>query len=142
MKIIVSLIVSFFVAYSASANLEEIFGNAPVGDHCRSDYQCESLCCSTTSKVCNPHNPKNETPQYCNKPSGERCVASEFCEAYSVVVCKLVKAGTNADGSQACTLRCPTQLVRGSCVNNYCEAPSQPPIPRYDPRDCSEAVDP
>lgn len=142
MKNLFLIIVSCFFMSSAGAGLEEIFGNADAGDSCRSDYQCESLCCNKNIGICGSHNPSAEEPRFCNKPAGESCITSEFCATYDVVVCNIYKTGTNADGSLACIMRCPVQMARGTCVNDACRAPRQLPVPPFDPSDCSKAVDP
>ncbi len=136
------VIASLFIMATASANLEEIFGNGNTGDYCRSDYECGSLCCHKSSSRCGEHDSTGGGAISCNKSAGDSCITSEFCKAEVVVICKIYKTGTNPDGSPACVMRCPAVEVRGACVNNICRGPIQPPIPPFDPNDCSQAIDP
>lgn len=69
-------------------------------------------------------------------------VCSEKCPTYSVPICQIFKTGLTTDGTVACALRCKETLVRGQCINSECKAPSVPPVPDFDPNDCSDAVDP
>jgi hypothetical protein len=142
MKFVYLIIVSCFLISTTNASLEEIFGNAGNGDNCASDYQCESLCCNKNLGYCGPHNPTGEVLRFCNKPIGESCITSEFCNSESVVVCKIYKSGTKLDGTPACIMRCPSTKIRGTCVNETCQGPRVPPIPPFDPNDCSQAIDP
>lgn len=142
MKKIFIIFASCLVMANSNAELEEIFGNSGNGDNCGSDYQCESLCCQKSAGVCGAHNPTGEKPEFCNKPAGESCIISEFCSSYSVTVCNIYKIGLKPDGTQACTLKCSVKQVRGSCVNKVCQAPRIPPVPHFDPNDCSNAIDP
>lgn len=107
----------------------------PPMNSCNSDFECANFCCDKNTNSCS-------TESACNKPAGESCITSSFCQSYPAVVCKVVKSGYNSDGSQACTLRCPSVMLQGSCTNGICNAPFQPPVPPFDPRDCSNAVDP
>lgn len=125
-----------FFMTTAFASLEEIFGNADVGDSCQSDYQCASLCCNN-KQICSDH---GSNGQKCNKRVGESCVTNEFCESFYVTTCKLVKIGIGADGKVMCALRCPAVETQSQCVNMICVAPKIPPVPSYD--DCTKAVDP
>ncbi len=117
-------------------------GNRPVGDVCSSDYECSSLCCNQSTGTCQPHNPSGTSPVLCQKTAGQRCVAREFCKPENVSTCKIVKSGTNTDGTQACTLRCTPVETYGECTAGYCVPPAVPAIPAFDPKDCSQAVDP
>lgn len=137
MKKMIYAVLFLMLSFNASANLNEIFGNQDIGDKCSSDYQCESLCCDSKAGQCAPHGTNGES---CAKAPGQSCISSEFCKAEFVSVCKIYKTGTSADGSVMCALRCPPTLVNGSCVNNLCEAPQMPPIPPFDPADCSNAI--
>ncbi|MEA9355474.1 hypothetical protein SHI21_04655 [Bacteriovorax sp. PP10] len=140
MKKLFLILVTCFFMTTAFAGLEEIFGNADVGDSCQSDYQCASLCCNN-KKQCSEH---GSNGQKCNKVPGESCVTTEFCKPYYVETCKLVKTGTMPNGKVGCILRCPAVETPSSCVNSVCVAPSVPPVPPFDPADpdCSNAVDP
>ncbi len=110
------------------------------GSRCSTDLECDSLCCNNSTATCSAHNPAGNL--FCAKESGETCITNEFCRSYAVTECKLVKSGYNSDGSPACTLRCPSVMKQGSCIENICQAPMNPPVPNYDPKDCSKAVDP
>jgi hypothetical protein len=59
-----------------------------------------------------------------------------------VVTCKIVKTGFKLDGTVACALRCPAVMTFGDCKSGICVPPAQPPVPAFDPNDCSKAVDP
>ena len=142
MKVILTIVLSFFIMSGASASLEEIFGNAENGDSCVSDYECGSLCCSSSSNLCAPHDPSGNKPVLCNKESGQRCISTEFCKSYDVTTCKLVKNGQHADGSISCSIRCLPVKTASQCVDGYCRAPLTPPMPSWDGKDCSNAVDP
>lgn len=117
-------------------------GNRPTGEVCSSDFECSSLCCNQSTGSCQPHNPNGTVPALCNKTAGQRCVAREFCKPEYVATCKIVKNGTNPDGTVACTLRCPAVETYGECTAGYCVPPAVPAIPAFDPTDCSQAVDP
>lgn len=119
-----------------------VIGNQEIGANCTSDFECSSLCCNQSTGSCAPHNPNGSNPVMCNKTSGQQCVSKEFCRQEAVVTCKIVKSGFNADGTAACTLRCPAVMMYGDCKNGSCIPPVQPAIPVFDPTDCSAAVDP
>lgn len=119
-----------------------VIGNQEIGANCSSDFECSSLCCNQSTGSCAPHNPNGTTPIFCNKTAGQQCVSKEFCQQEAVVTCKIVKNGFNADGSVACTLRCPAVLTYGDCRSGTCVPPAQPAVPVFDPKDCSKAVDP
>lgn len=119
-----------------------VIGNQQIGDNCASDFECSSLCCNQSTGSCAPHNPNGSTPNYCNKSSGQQCVSKEFCQQVAVVTCKIVKSGFKADGTAACTLRCPAVMTYGDCKSGTCVPPTQPAVPAFDPNDCSQAVDP
>ncbi|MFA6235873.1 MAG: hypothetical protein WC635_00990 [Bacteriovorax sp.] len=119
-----------------------IVGNQEIGANCSSDFECSSLCCNQSTGSCSPHNPNGTNPIFCSKNSGQQCVAKEFCKQEAVVTCKIVKSGFNADGTAACTLRCPAVMTYGNCTNGACVPPVQPAVPAFDPTDCSKAVDP
>ncbi len=120
-----------------------VIGNQPVGFNCSSDYECSSLCCNASTGTCAPHNPNGTAPAFCAKTPGQKCVSQEFCQPQYVATCKIVKLPTpNPDGSVACTLRCPAVETYGTCVAGYCKPPAIPPVPAFNPADCSLAVDP
>ena len=119
-----------------------IIGNQDIGANCTSDYECASLCCNQSTGSCAPHNPNGANPSFCSKPSGQQCVAKGFCQQEAIITCKIVKSGFNADGTAACTLRCPAVLTYGDCKSGVCVPPVQPGVPAFDPTDCTKAVDP
>lgn len=135
------MVLGFLFAFNAHANLEEIFGNGDRGDECLSDYQCQSLCCSRDTGTCRPHDPDANQPVFCQKPVGEQCVAHEFCKSEYIPVCKVVK-GPSINGKLTCTLSCPLVLTQGKCKKGVCTRIAPPPVPPFDPNDCSNAVDP
>ncbi len=110
------------------------------GRICNSDFQCESLCCNQSSGTCSPHDPANNL--FCSKEAGESCLTSNFCKIEVVVECKIVKSGLKPDGTIACTMKCPAVMKQGKCLDHVCYSPEQPPVPPFDPNDCSKAVDP
>ena len=119
-----------------------VIGNQEIGANCTSDYECSSLCCNQSTGSCAPHNPNGSTPLFCNKPAGQLCVSKEFCQQIAVVTCKVVKSGFKADGTAACTLRCPAVMTYGDCKAGACVPPAQPIVPPFDPNNCTGAVDP
>jgi hypothetical protein len=119
-----------------------VIGNQEIGASCTSDFECSSLCCNQSTGACSPHNPNGINPIMCNKTSGQQCISKEFCQQVAVVTCKFVKSGFKADGTAACTLRCPAVMTYGDCKGGACVPPTQPAVPAFDPNDCSKAVDP
>jgi len=119
-----------------------VVGNQEIGANCTSDFECSSLCCNQATGSCSPHNPNGTTPIFCSKTAGQQCVSKEFCAQEPVVTCKIVKNGYKADGTVACTLRCPAVMTYGDCKGGVCIPPVQPAVPDFDPNDCSKAVDP
>ncbi|MBC7539474.1 MAG: hypothetical protein H7281_11685, partial [Bacteriovorax sp.] len=119
-----------------------VIGNQEIGANCTSDFECSSLCCNQSTGSCSPHNPNGINPIMCNKTSGQQCVSKEFCQQVAVVTCKIVKSGFKADGTAACTLRCPAVMTYGDCKGGACVPPAQPAVPAFNPNDCSTAVDP
>ncbi len=117
-------------------------GNQEIGSTCTSDFECSSLCCNQSTGSCSPHNPNGANPIFCSKSAGQQCVSKEFCKQEAVVTCKIVKSGFKADGTVACTLRCPAVMTYGECKSGACVPPAQPDVPAFDPNDCSKAVDP
>lgn len=141
MKNLFLILASYLLMSTANADISEIFGNGQEQDSCKSDYQCESLCCKATGE-CGAHNPNGREPQFCNKSSGQSCITSEFCSSYTVSICKIYKTGNRPDGTVTCNLSCRPVDLTASCVNQICKPPIQPPIPPFDSRDCSQAIDP
>jgi hypothetical protein len=118
-----------------------IVGNQPIGDNCSSDYECSTLCCNQSTGTCAPHNPNGTQAVACSKTAGQQCISKEFCKPEFVATCKVVK-GPIVDGRLTCTLRCPAVETYGDCRNGVCVPPATPPVPAFDPNNCSNAVDP
>jgi len=119
-----------------------VIGNQEIGANCSSDYECSSLCCNQSTGSCAPHNPNGTSQFFCSKSAGQQCVSKEFCQQIAVVTCKIVKSGFKADGTAACTLRCPAVMTYGDCKSGSCVPPVQPAVPAFDPNNCTQAVDP
>lgn len=117
-------------------------GNFNTGESCQSDFQCGSLCCSSTSNTCAPHNADIDV--LCSKSPGQACVTKEFCRKENIPTCFIVKTGTNSQGQVTCTRRCYNVPTFGDCTNGVCVPPQIPDVPDFDPSnpDCSEAIDP
>lgn len=118
-----------------------ILGNQPIGYNCSSDYECASLCCDQSRGACAPHDPNGVQPVSCSKSSGQQCISKEFCKPEFVPNCKVVK-GPILNGKLTCTLRCPLVETFGECSAGVCKSPVTPPVPAFNPDDCSNAVDP
>ncbi len=119
-----------------------VVGNQEVGSNCTSDYECSSLCCNQSTGSCAPHTPNGTAPVLCSKSAGQSCVAQEFCAKEYVPTCKVVRTGYRSDGTMTCDLRCPAVETYGVCKQGMCYPPVNPPVPTYNPNDCSNAVDP
>ena len=122
-------------------------GNLPVGEQCGSDFQCSSLCCSGSTKVCAPH-VNNFTDKYkvlCSKSPGQACVAQEWCQKVDLRKCLVVKTGISVTGKQECGLRCYNVPTFAECRDGVCVPPQPYAIPAFDPLDpnrCNQALDP
>lgn len=125
------------------------YGNKVTGESCTSDYQCSSYCCNTIDGRCAPHDTVSENPVLCSKPSGQACVAKEWCMKHPVTTCAIVLTNTDPLGNKTCALRCITAEVFGECVSSdgvgvgSCVPPTQPASPTYNPTDpnrCDEAI--
>ena len=122
-------------------------GNLPVGATCGSDFQCSSLCCSGSTKVCAPH-VNNFTDKYkvlCSKSPGQTCVAQEWCQKVDLRKCLVVKTGISVTGKQECGLRCYNVPTFAECRDGVCVPPQPYAIPAFDPLDpnrCNQALDP
>lgn len=118
-------------------------GNFGIGVSCSSDFECSSLCCSSSTGTCQPHDPNStNAPSMCNKPVGQSCVTKEFCRPELVRACKKVKKpGLGADGKVQCTLKCDYVETYGSCTKNVCVPPVGATDEQFDLTDCSDAVD-
>lgn len=118
-------------------------GNFGIGVSCSSDFECSSLCCSSSTGTCQPHDPNNtDAPSMCNKPAGQSCVTKEFCKPEYVRTCKKVKIpGTGLNGQVSCTSKCEYVETYGSCTNKICVPPVGVTETQLDLTDCSDAVD-
>lgn len=127
------------------------YGGKETGELCTSDHECSSLCCNRVSGRCAVHDTNSEDPVLCSKPSGETCIAKEFCQKHPVTRCFIVTTGFDAQGAVTCALRCYNFEVYGDCISasgtnsGQCvppEVPEQPVFNPDDPNRCSEAIDP
>ena len=135
----------------ASSCIEDLpsFGNQETGELCNTDYQCASLCCNKIDGRCAPHNTISESPSFCSKPTGQSCVAKEWCQKTPVTSCGIVSTGTDAFGGVTCALRCITVEVFGECTADdgtgagTCKPACQPPAVIFNPNDpnrCNAAL--
>jgi len=119
-------------------------GNGQTGDQCSSDYECASLCCNKATSSCQVHTNREDPPVLCSKPSGQTCVAREWCQIHHINECKLYKTGTSTTGQQMCGIRCYQKPTFGLCKNGICATPPTPAVPvleNPDNPDCSKAID-
>src|SRR5690349_11156229 len=116
------------------------FTLASVSYACESDYQCESLCCQPSTNTCGEHNPAQNV--FCNKPVGQWCITSSFCAPTFANVCRVVKTGTDMNGNIRCQIQCSQRPLPSRCLDQTCTPARVPPMPDFDPNDCSNAVDP
>ena len=122
-------------------------GNLNVGESCGSDFQCSSLCCSGSTKVCAPH-VNNFTDKYkvlCSKSPGQTCVAQDWCQKVDLRKCLIVKTGISVTGKQECGLRCYNVPTFADCRDGMCVPPRPFSVPAFDPLDpnrCNSAIDP
>jgi hypothetical protein len=120
-------------------------GLAPVGATCQTDFDCSSLCCNKASGKCSVHDTTSNPPVLCSKPSGQMCIAKEWCQQEPIQECFIVKTGTDAGGNVTCQLRCYNRLRHGDCLNGICTPPIAPSVPLFNPNDpnrCDDAIDP
>ncbi len=127
------------------------YGNLLPGDSCQSDNQCASLCCNQATGQCAVHDTQSDPAVYCSKPSGQSCIAKEWCMKHPVTQCYIVNTGFDAQGQKTCALRCYTYEKHGDCqsssgsVVGVCVPPEQPSMPVFNPADpnrCDTAIDP
>ena len=121
------------------------YGNQSPGASCTSDFQCASLCCNMGTGKCAVHDTLQEPPVLCSKPSGQFCIAREWCMKHTVTECYIVKTGFTATGADTCALRCYTSQTYGDCESGVCKPPPQPEMPVFNPNDpnvCNGAIDP
>ena len=126
-----------------------VIGNQVIGASCKSDFECSSLCCNTSTGACAAHNPNGNPPIFCSKSPGQQCVTKDFCRQDYISTCQVTKTGLVTAGTNApiCTLRCVPVLTYGTCVgtgpSSACVPPVQPAIPSAsDVAGCVGAVDP
>jgi len=114
--------------------------NRDTGDQCSSDFQCSSLCCSS-SGVCADHVNTSAQQVLCNKSPGQACVAQEWCRKENVRECDIYKTGTDAQGAVTCGIRCFNNQKFGDCIDGQCRPPVIPAVPAFDPAtfDCTQA---
>lgn len=120
-------------------------GNQPVGQSCTSDLQCSTLCCNQSTNKCGVHSTTVEPPVLCSKPSGQTCIAKEWCQKEVVRECYIIKTGSNSVGENTCELRCYNRLKHGDCKQGICIPPEPPNTPVFNPDDpnrCDAAIDP
>lgn len=120
-------------------------GHLPPGSNCQSDFECASLCCNQSTGKCAVHDNLQDPPVYCSKPSGQFCIAREWCMKHTITECAIVKTGFDAVGNPTCALRCYTHQEFGDCVNGVCKPPPTPTQPIFNPNDpttCATAIDP
>jgi hypothetical protein len=120
-------------------------GNFLVGQNCTSDLQCSTLCCNQSEGRCQVHSNSSVPPILCSKPSGQSCIAKEWCVKETVRECFIIKTGSNSVGESTCELRCYNRLKHGDCRNGTCTPPEPPQDPVFNPADpnrCDQAIDP
>lgn len=119
-------------------------GNKSVGASCGTDLECSSLCCSTTSGQCAPHNTSLNPAVLCQKPVGSFCIAQEWCAKTPVTKCIVVAQPNDPiTGEARCNQSCYTTYEYGDCKNGACTPAVQPAIPVFnqnDPNRCNGAV--
>ena len=122
----------------------DIVGNRGVGEACRSDYECSSLCCNTATGACAVHTTLGTDPVLCSKGASEQCVAKEWCRKDNLSKCWVVKTGLSPTGVQQCALRCYNVPTHADCTNGLCVPVVQEIPPAFNPSnpDCSTARDP
>lgn len=109
------------------------------GATCESDYECQSLCCNSSTKKCQEHNPDFSTPLYCSKPAGSTCVAKDWCEQVEVDVCKVYQIRQDETGTPVCGVVCLPEKRFGDCIGGTCQVPSTPAPEKLSEIDCAQA---
>jgi hypothetical protein len=123
------------------------YGNLQPGASCTSDFMCASLCCNQGTGKCAVHDTLQDPEVLCSKPSGQFCIAKEWCMKHTVTECYIVKTGFTPTGATTCALRCYTSQIHGDCESGICKPPPQPELPVFNPNDpnqdpCANAIDP
>jgi hypothetical protein len=105
---------------------------AQLGQSCRSDFECESLCCSEQTGQC-------LDDISCNKEQGQSCVAKNYCGKQTVVDEILILTGPNPT---TCSLYSIKSKRRPDCINSFCDRVVPKSVPDYSPlnTDCSAAL--
>lgn len=129
---------------SSCLETDQVQGNRATGEVCKFDYDCSSFCCDRSTGVCGVQIISEEETYLCAKAPGQTCITKEFCRKENITSCYVVKTGTSVTGKQECALRCYNTPTFGDCRNGFCIAPSQPPVPAFNPTnpDCTTAIDP
>lgn len=119
-------------------------GNLSIGNSCTTDFECATLCCDESKRVCSVHDTVADPQVLCSKAPGGSCVAKEWCRKENVRQCFVVRTGIGSQGQTTCALRCYNVPTHGECRNGRCSEPISPAVPAFDPNnpDCSTAIDP
>ena len=125
----------------------QIEGNLQVGEICRSDFECTTLCCNSATSRCAIHINTSTEQVLCGKSPGQSCISREWCRKENVTTCFIVKTIRTATGKQECALRCYNVPTYGYCREGICISPPIPEVPYFDPTEdpetrCADAIDP
>ena len=113
-----------------------------IGERCKTDYECASLCCNPSTSSCAPHSQgENRENVLCSKSPGQTCVAQEWCRVDYLPRCFKVATGVTPRGDPMCAKRCYSVPTFGTCVNGRCESPSII-YENIDTNNCDDAIDP
>lgn len=118
-------------------------GNLGTGEVCGTDFDCASLCCNQTTRVCSDHINNDLEQVLCSKVPGQSCVSREFCRQENVRECYILKT-TDANGNPSCEKKCFSVPKFGDCVNGTCQPPTSDSDPSFDlsdPNRCNGALD-
>ena len=117
-----------------------------IGESCRNDMECQSLCCSGVTGTCQGHDGESNL---CSKSLGATCIADEFCGKVQRTQVRIIKTGINpSTGQMTCERRPFNMAVFANCIRvgsrGICQTPPVPEVPAFDPEnpDCSNAEDP
>lgn len=113
------------------------------GTACESDFECQSLCCDPSTRYCKEHSPDFSTPKYCEKPTGNTCVAKDWCGQEDVSVCKVYHTEDRYDDTgklvPVCSVVCLPEKRFGDCIEGVCKSPEAPEPEKLEETNCSEA---
>jgi hypothetical protein len=118
-------------------------GNLGTGESCGTDFDCASLCCNSTTKVCSDHINTDLEKVLCSKVPGQSCVSREYCRQENVRECYIIKT-TDSNGNPSCEKKCFSVPKFGDCINGTCQPPTSASDPAFDPTDpnrCDGALD-